>query len=110
MSDDREARIAHTEALFREVNERIAASVERFEGDAGSFVCECGDPDCAHLVPVPLEVYEEVREQPTRFVLAPGHADAAVETVVERADGYAVVEKTVPRMRAIVRRLDPRTA
>jgi hypothetical protein len=91
MPHEREERIARTEALFREVNEQIAENVERFEGDTGSFVCECADPQCTRSVAVPLEAYEEVRE-------------------VEDGDRYAVVEKTAPRAREIVRRLDPRTA
>jgi hypothetical protein len=110
MSGDREERIAHTEALFREVNERIAESVARFEGDTGDFVCECADPACTHRVSVPLDDYERVREDPTTFVLAVGHADESVEAVVEERAQFQVVEKRAPRVAAIVRRLDPRTA
>ena len=110
MPHEREERIARTEALFREVNEQIAENVERFEGDTGSFVCECADPECTRSVAVPLEAYEEVREEPTRFVLAHGHADPSIEQVIADGGRYAVVEKTAPRAREIVRRLDPRTA
>jgi hypothetical protein len=42
-----EERIAKTEALFRNVNERIAEASERFdngEADEGAFLCECADP------------------------------------------------------------------
>ena len=110
MQHDREERIARTEALFREVNERIADNVERFEGHVGSFVCECADPTCTHSVTVPLDDYEGVREVPTRFVLAHGHEDPSVEQVVADAGPYAVVEKTAPRVRELVRLLDPRAA
>ena len=41
-------RRARTEALFRDVNERIAESAERFSADSAEFVCECADPGCAH--------------------------------------------------------------
>lgn len=110
MSGSDETRAAHAEALFREVNERIAESVVRFEGDEGDFVCECSDAACAHRITVPLEDYERVREQGERFLLKPGHEDESIETTVRDADGFQVVEKTAPAVRAIVLRLDPRAA
>ena len=45
---------AHTEALFRNVNERIAESAERFDAESTEFVCECADADCAHRVEATL--------------------------------------------------------
>ena len=109
MSGSDQTRAAHAEALFREVNERIAKSVVRFEGDAGDFVCECSDAACAHRITVPLEDYERVREQSERFVLKAGHEDESIEATVRDGEGFRVVEKTAPAVRAIVRRLDPRT-
>ena len=90
------------------MNERIAESVVRFEGDEGHFVCECSDVACAHRITVPLEDYEQVREQGERFVLEPGHEDASIEATVRDGGGFQVVEKTAPAVRAIVRRLNPR--
>jgi hypothetical protein len=101
-------RAAHAEALFREVNERIAENVVRFEGDEGDFVCECSDTACAHRITVPLEDYERVREQSERFLLTPGHEDESIERTVGDGEGYRVVEKTAPAVLGIVRRLDPR--
>ena len=110
MSREHEEQAARTEALFREVNERIAENVERFEGDEGDFVCECGDAACTDRITVPLGDYEDVRDRGERFVLAQGHEDESVETTVRDAAGFQVVEKTAPRVRAIVRRLNPRAA
>jgi len=53
---EREVRIAHTEALFRDVNERIAESAGRF----AALVCECADPACAERVPATLDQYRFV--------------------------------------------------
>jgi hypothetical protein len=64
-------RRAHTEALFRNVNERIAESAERFEAESTEFVCECADANCAHRIEATLEEYEEVRADGTTFILAP---------------------------------------
>jgi hypothetical protein len=110
VSGSDQTRAAHAEALFREVNERIAENVVRFEGDEGDFVCECSDAACAHRITVPLEEYERVRQQGVRFVLAPGHEDRSIETTVRDAGRFRIVEKTAPAVRAIVRRLDPRAA
>jgi hypothetical protein len=81
---EREMRVAHTEALFRDVNERIAESAGRFEARDAEFVCECADPACAERVPATLDQYEEVRSDGTHFLLSPGHELPEVERVVNR--------------------------
>jgi hypothetical protein len=103
-----EARVAQTEAAFREVNEAIAKTANRFHADEADFVCECADPDCAHRVTADLDAYEEVREDGTHFLLAPGHDEPSIERVVEETVEYTVVEKLGATMRNIVRRLNPR--
>jgi hypothetical protein len=100
---------ATTESLFRDVNERIAESVQRFDGDEDAqFVCECGDLSCTEHIQTPIEHYEKVREDPTHFLLAPGHEDERIERVIERRGRYEVVEKFHGAVAARVRRLDPR--
>ena len=107
--ETREAvRVAHTEALFREVNERIAETADRYTADEAAFVCECSDGNCTHRVEVPLATYEEVREDAKRFLLVPGHEDRRFERVVKRRKGFAVVEKFQKTVAATVERLDPR--
>jgi len=104
-----EAAIARTESAFREVNEAIARTADRFDAEEADFVCECADPDCMHRVTAALEEYVEVRAEATRFLLAPGHHEPRVERVVERTGEYDVVEKFGPTVARIVRRLNPRT-
>ena len=101
-------RMARTESAFREVNEAIAETAGRFEAEEADFVCECADPQCAHRVTAELEDYEEVRSEPTHFLLAPGHHKPQVEQIVERTGEFEVVEKVKPLMARIVRRLNPR--
>jgi hypothetical protein len=106
-----EERIAKTEALFRNVNERIAEATERFDnGDAddGAFLCECADPGCAERLEVPLEEYEQVREDATTFVLDPEHVRPEIEKIVKRRREFAVVKKVNAAAARIVRKLDPR--
>jgi len=109
-NENEHERIARTEALFREVNERIAESAERFDADEAEFVCECGDPACTTRVEATLDQYEDVRADGATFLLARGHADARVEAVVERQNGHDVVEKRHPAVELLVRRLNPRAA
>jgi hypothetical protein len=101
-------RIARTEALFRDVNERIAETADRFESSEASFVCECADAGCTQRVDVSLADYERVRAQPTTFVLAPGHEITEVEDVVADKPGYRIVEKVERVVRQHVTQLDPR--
>ena len=106
--EEPEARMARTESLFRDVNERIAESARRFESEEAEFVCECSDPSCVHRVRASLDAYEHVRSESVRFLLAPGHADDRVEHVVEKRRRYDVVEKVHRVVAAHARRLDPR--
>ena len=103
-----ETRIANTESLFRDVNERIAESAQRFESPDAQFVCECAEAACTERVSAPLDDYEQVRSDATHFLLVPGHEDERVERVVERRRRYQVVEKFNRAIAARVRRLDPR--
>jgi hypothetical protein len=88
-----EERAARNEALFREVNEqaRSLASDRRQAGEL-LIVCECSDDQCTDRVSVPLAAYEAVRSNPRRFLVVPRHENE-FEHVVERADGYSIVEK-----------------
>jgi hypothetical protein len=106
---EREVRIAHVEALFRDVNERIAETAARFNSAETEFVCECSDPECTERVHATLDEYEEVRAEATHFLLVPGHENPEVERVVERPRRrLAIVEKFNATVARTVRRLNPR--
>jgi hypothetical protein len=108
LATDDKVKRAHTEALFRDVNERIAESAQRFEADSTQFVCECADPNCTHRVEATIDEYEQVREDGATFMLAPGHAHADIERVVADRGRFHIVEKMQTTVRATVRRLNPR--
>jgi hypothetical protein len=102
-------RRATTEALFRDVNERIAESAEPVDPRTPeSFVCECSDPNCTHRVSASLREYEEVRAEPTTFLVAPGHEEDDIELVVADQGRFRVVEKIRAAVRKTVVRLDRR--
>jgi hypothetical protein len=103
-----EERIGEVESLFRDVNEQIAQAADRFDVENAAFYCECHDPACGKRIVVPLEEYEDVRTEATRFLHAPGHVEGRFERVVARTRRYAIVEKVGHTLRRVVRRLDPR--
>jgi hypothetical protein len=101
-------KIARTESVFREVNERIAEITERFNASETAFVCECADPACTERIDATLDEYEHAREQGTTFLLVPGHEDERIEAVVELGSDHAVVEKRHPAIVPLALALDPR--
>ena len=96
--DEREARAARNQAIFRAVNEKMAALNESFGELTGTFsvACECADVGCVQLLDVPPEAYRHVRESPRTFVVATDHVFDDVELVVSRHNGYTVVEAIGP--------------
>jgi hypothetical protein len=103
-----QASMARTEAVFREVNEAIATTAERFESDDAQFVCECADPQCADRITAGLDDYERVRAHSTHFLVVPGHDVREIERVVAAGSEYRVVEKVGATVAPIARSLDPR--
>jgi hypothetical protein len=111
--EERFARQARNEALFREVNERIAqlgANAQAWSPDGTvEFMCECGEEGgCGQRVRVPVAVYDRVRSQDDRFVVRPGHETLEIERAVEWTDDYVVVDK-IPEAELYVED-DPRGA
>jgi hypothetical protein len=104
-----EQRIGEIESLFRTVNEQIAEAADRFDVESAEFYCECHDPACGERIVLPLDEYEAIRAKATRFLHAPDHVEGDFERVVAHRRRYAIVEKLGRTLRAIVRRLDPRT-
>jgi hypothetical protein len=93
--DERQRRIAQNEALFRKVNERINDVQEALSAFTGTLeiVCECGTIECAELLSITTDDYENLRGEATWFAVTPGHEIVAVEKVVASRDGYDIVEK-----------------
>jgi hypothetical protein len=107
--NEREARIAYNETLFRQLNERLSGVLEEIgdSADRLEIICECGVGDCITKITVGKAEYEQVRQHSAQFLVAVGHVSPDVERVVRAADGYDVVEKH-PEEAAIARATDPR--
>ena len=106
--DSREARLARNQAIFRELNERVAHSDKRSQSaDPHVFLCECANADCTTRVYLTLRDYQRVRANPLRFVVAHGHQGPDIERVVQIASRFLVVEKTGPGAEVAIK-TDPR--
>jgi hypothetical protein len=108
MANPEDQRVARTESLFRDVNERIAETASRFLSEDAFFVCECADAECTERVTASLDEYESVRDDGAQFLLAKGHELEEAERVVERHRRFNVVRKVKPAIRRVVERLNPR--
>ena len=112
MSDgERTERIGRNEALYRQVNERLEDLNESFEPVAGDFVavCECGKLECFEQFAVPREVYERTRANADWFLVRPTHGEEDLERVVERHEGFWIVEKLPGEPRRLAKETDPRS-
>lgn len=107
--DDRSARLAKNETIFRAGNESIdKAAGGRVE--KAPYLCECGEKGCLARVELTPAEYEAVRAHPARFFVIPGHEDlTAGEVVVEQYPRFTLVEKQGEE-RALVERADPRAS
>src|SRR5687768_29675 len=92
---DLQVRGARIQSLFREVNARLeelkTGSLPSTEIEC---VCECWEQRCFVPITMTREEYLSLRADPARFVVAPGHFDELIETVVVKRSGYWLIEKT----------------
>ena len=111
-ADERTRRIGLNEALFRQVNERIQEVSEKLgpvEEEAGyQILCECGDRDCTEQLAIDPDQYEQVRSDPTLFIVARGHIAPDVEGVTADRGAYQIVRKRAGAPENIAEATDPR--
>ena len=93
-----ETRVHRNEELFRQVNVHIAGLEEGplslAQDGLLPLVCECSHTGCTTPNEVDPAAFERVHEHHShRFLVAIGHEELDTETVVERRNGYLIVEK-----------------
>jgi len=86
--------LVRTQILFREVNERVRATVDAFDGPI-EFLCECSKESCIETIPLATEEYERVRSHANLFLVTPGHENRDVDRVVDQGDAFLLVKKIV---------------
>jgi hypothetical protein len=69
------------------------------------YLCECEDTSCHETIRLAQAEYEEVRSDPTWFVIVSGHPTEG--EAVDDGNGYVIVRKSGSAARVAVE-LDPR--
>lgn len=110
MAHTKTRKLIENEAKFRQLNESLQKGFDQLQQTAtehGStqdvsppedeiyFLCECSDENCKERVLMTLERYTEIHKDRKQFVIVPGHEVPAVETLLEREDGFDIVEKLI---------------
>jgi hypothetical protein len=87
---------ADVHLLFRQVNDRVRTLNEAFEPilAGGEWVCECADSGCVERIELSLAEYDAIRAHAGRFVALAGHALSGAGRIVERVNGYVIVEQS----------------
>ena len=111
MSDEQGRRVGLNEAIFREVNEQIESLNRDLETETRTMnvVCECANRDCTERLAIRVREYEEVRSDPRRYILVPGHGLPDFESVVGSGEGYEIVEKREGTAARVAVETDPRS-
>ena len=92
--DERESRAARNQSMFRAINNRLTRDDLVAEITGGHMIaCECADPMCVQTLAISTAQYQEVRGEPRRFAVLPGHVYPDVEIVISESGAYLVVEK-----------------
>ena len=109
MGEDADARIAKTEALFREVNERWPSAPRSSPPTRPSSSASAPTRPAPIASPPPLDEYEQVRAEGDHFLVAEGHEERPdVERVVIAREGRYNVVRKLRELGVLVRRLNPR--
>jgi hypothetical protein len=109
MDDVLQARIAENEAAFRRINEAIAQGHwPGAEDEPTAYRCECAQLGCNRMIALTPREYEQIRANPRRFFVLPGHEIAEAEQTIEGRTGYLVVEKR-DQAGAVAEATDPRS-
>ena len=112
MDDATAEKVARNNAVFRDVNEKIASAA----GDLGleddrpvPFICECSNARCSQIILLTLEEYQRVRSNPRWFAHVPGHDSNLPGAVrmLEDHERYALAEKVAHAGDVAARLADP---
>ena len=111
MSEEQARRVGLNESIFRQVNEQIESLNRDLGTDdaAMTVICECADGDCTKRFQIEVSEYEQVRADPRRYVIVPGHELPEFESVVGGGNGYEVVQKREGTAAALAKETDPRS-
>lgn len=91
-----ERRLIENEIVFRARNMAVNDFVskdERHEGARLDFYCECSYMECRERIRLTPEEYEKLHGNKKQFIVLDGHELLSIEKIIEKRDGYNVIEK-----------------
>lgn len=92
--DPSRQRLILNEERLRRANELVdAGRTDEPRGRRELFLCECSSDECVSTLELHWDEYLEIRKHENRYVIRPEHETAGLDVLVERADGYLVVDK-----------------
>lgn len=101
-------RLVENEVFFRQKNRSIEEQfkkVKKFAIDRGQFelvndddielqfFCECSDENCKLRITLQRSEYDNIHKANDMFVVISGHELPGIERIIEKADGYSIVQK-----------------
>jgi hypothetical protein len=92
---NRTERRAENQFRFNDANDRLR-EIARDQVNAGQtipFLCECADDTCLGRVDLKLDEYESLHQDPSVFVIVPGHPRVDGEVVLRREAEFEQVQK-----------------
>jgi hypothetical protein len=92
----RKDRMVENEVIFRDVNKNIQEFIEEEGSSVGKkipFYCECSRPTCLKRIDLTPAEYKKLHRSKSHFVIVSGHGFSEVEKIVDKKQGYQVVEK-----------------
>jgi hypothetical protein len=104
--EDRKRKIGENEGIFRQVNELVRP----LDQDVMTVLCECGDAACRDQLVIAHDEYARLRQDPTLFVLRPGHDFDETEQVEAKHLEYWIVRKRAGLPAQIARDTNPASA
>ena len=98
-SDDADQRalavVVARQRYVHEMNEKISSALPYRTRDKMRLLCECGRRDCNDWFAITIDVYAYARRRPRWRMLLEGHEHPELDKVVERRDGFTIVESIV---------------
>ena len=100
---------AKNESTFRRANEKLQEKATEFgrADERTPYLCECEDEGCTKVVLLTNADYEQVRAEPKRFLMLPGHQEVDDVLVKQEAE-FIVIEKRGEEGELVARQ-DPRS-
>jgi hypothetical protein len=92
-----ERKLAENEVIFRQANLNVAEFMVEGEGEDTKtvipFYCECSNRNCRKRIRLTPKKYQAFHQKRRYFIAIDGHEIPAIEKIIQKKDGFNVIEK-----------------